>query len=242
MQAVILAGGLGTRLGALTQQVPKPMVLVAGRPYLEHQLRLLRHQNITDIIVLLGYLGEQIQDYFRDGSAWGLSVRYSQEPTPMGTGGAVRDARELLAEHFLLIYGDSYLPIDYCDVMGALLDLRPMGGLMVVYDNALGDTSVRNNVAIRDHLVSRYDKSAVDDSGFKYVEAGVLAFHSSVIDLIPQKGAISLEQQVFPELIADGQMAAYVTRQRFYDIGTPDRLRAIQGILTDDHHPDAISH
>jgi NDP-sugar pyrophosphorylase family protein len=240
MQAVILAGGLGTRLGVITRHVPKPMVPVAGKPYLEHQILLLRQQGIADIVLLIGYLGEQIENYFGDGSGWGVSIRYSKEATPMGTGGALRDARPLLADTFLVIYGDSYLPLDYADVMRALEASRRCG-LMVVYDNTREDTSVRNNVAVRGPLVARYDKTAAGDPELRYVEAGVLAFQRSVIDRIPRHGAVSLEQQIFPLLIAGSQMAAYVTTQRFYDIGTPERLRVIEGLLTHDHHPDVIS-
>src|SRR5947209_16972890 len=112
MQTVILAGGLGTRLGDLTRQVPKPMVPVAGRPYLEHQLRELARQEWTDVVLLTGYLGEQVEEYFGDGRRWRLNLRYRREATPQGTGGALRDAAGLLAATFLLIYGDSYLPID----------------------------------------------------------------------------------------------------------------------------------
>jgi NDP-sugar pyrophosphorylase family protein len=240
MQAVILAGGLGTRLGALTRDVPKPMMPVAGMPYLEHQLRLLQRQGIGNILLLTGYLGEQIRTYFGDGSRWGLSIRYSEEATPMGTGGGLRDASSLVAEHFLLIYGDSYLPIDCSDVYRTLLASKSCG-LMVLYDNALGDTSVRNNVAIHGRMVSRYSKSGVDDPELRFVEAGILAFHRSIIDLIPPQGAVSLEERVFPVLIAQGQMIAYITTQRFYDIGTPERLRIIEEVLTHDHYPDALS-
>src|SRR5687767_14814332 len=134
MQAVILAGGLGTRLGPITRAVPKSMVPVAGRPYLEHQLRLLQQQGITDVVLLTGYLGEQIEACFGDGRAWGLSVRYSREAVPQGTGGALRDAAGQLAESFLLIYGDSYLPIDYTAVGRRLADSSALG-VAVVYDN-----------------------------------------------------------------------------------------------------------
>src|SRR5713226_3145966 len=115
MQAVILAGGLGTRLWPLTKTGPKPMVPVAGVPYLEHQVRLLQQQSITDVVMLTGYLGEQIEEYFRNGARWGMTIRYSREHQPLGTGGALREARALLAETFVLIYGDSYLPIRYAD-------------------------------------------------------------------------------------------------------------------------------
>jgi NDP-sugar pyrophosphorylase family protein len=239
MQAVILAGGLGTRLGSITQQVPKPMVPVAGKPYLEHQITLLAQQRIAEIVLLTGYLGEQIENYFGNGSRWGVSIRYSREAMPLGTGGALREARSLLASQFLLIYGDSYLPLDYGDVLQRLADAG-VCGVMVVYDNAFGDTSVHNNVAIRDAQVSRYDKTSANNPELRYVEAGVLAFERRLVDRIPSQGVVSLEQEVFPLLIAESQMAAYVTTQRFYDIGTPDRLRAIEEFLTHDHHPDAI--
>jgi NDP-sugar pyrophosphorylase family protein len=110
---------------------------------------------------------------------------------------------------------------------------------MVVYDNSLGDTSVRNNVAVGGSLVSRYDKAS-DDAELRYVEAGVLAFERSLVERIPARGVVSLEQDIFPVLIAEKQMAAYITTQRFYDIGTPARLRAIEAYLTHDHHADAI--
>jgi NDP-sugar pyrophosphorylase family protein len=239
MQAVILAGGLGTRLGTLTRDVPKPMMPVAGKPYLEHQLRWLSKQGITNILLLTGYLGEQIQAYFGNGSGLGLRIQYSREQTPMGTGGSLRDASGLLAEQFLLIYGDSYLPIDYCDVIH-IFQASKRRGLMVVYDNALGDTSVRNNVAIDGGLVTRYDKSAADAAGLRFVEAGILVFQRSIVDLIPPHGPISLEEQVFPILIAQGQMIAYATTQRFYDIGTPERLRFIEEFVGHDHHPDTF--
>jgi NDP-sugar pyrophosphorylase family protein len=223
IQAVILAGGLGTRLGSLTRDMPKPMMSVAGKPYLEHQLRRLHKQGITNILLLTGYLGEQIQAYFGDGSDWGLTIRYSREEIPMGTGGGLRDAANLLDQRFLLIYGDSYLPIDYADVWRTLL-ASPGRGLM----------------AIDGRLVTRYDKGAVDDPELRYVEAGILAFHRSIIELIPPQGPVSLEERVFPVLIANGQMTAYVTTQRFYDIGTPERLRIIEEVLAHDHHPDAL--
>jgi NDP-sugar pyrophosphorylase family protein len=239
MQAVILAGGLGTRLWPLTKTVPKPMVPVAGVPYLEHQVRLLQRQQITDLVILNGVLGEQIEDYFGDGRRFGVSIRYSREPEPLGTGGALRQARALLAESFVLIYGDSYLPIEYPAVHEHLVRSAALG-LMVVYDNRLADTSVKNNVDVDENgLVKLYEK----DSGrpLSYVEAGVLAFRDSCLDLIPGTGAVSLEKEIFPLLIARRQLAAYVTTQRFYDIGTPERLKVIEQLLAHDHHADSIS-
>jgi NDP-sugar pyrophosphorylase family protein len=231
MQAVILAGGLGTRLGSLTARIPKPLVPVAGIPYLEHQLRLLARQSIRDVVLLTGYLGQAIEEHFGDGRSLGLSIRYSREPSPLGTGGALRLASPLIADPFLVIYGDSYLPIDYREVV-ASLDRFPVTGVVVVYDDREGRTSVRNNVAMDDEgFVIRYDKDSVDDKSLKFVEAGVLAFRRGVIDLIPE-GVVSLEKELFPQLITTRQLRAYPTVQRFYDIGTPDRLRAIEEYLS----------
>lgn len=227
MQVVILAGGLGTRLWPLTRRVPKPMVPVNGVPYLEHQLRLLAHQDLTDIVILTGYLGEQIEDCFGDGERLGLRIRYSRERQQRGTGGALRDARGLLPEAFLLIYGDSYLPIEYRAV-GARLMETAASAVMAVYDGPLEETGVFPNVALgSDGAVLRYAKNAAGDPELRYVEAGVLALRRQVLDLIPPGRVVSLEQEIFPLLIQSRRLSGYRTAQRFYDMGTPEGLRAI---------------
>jgi NDP-sugar pyrophosphorylase family protein len=239
MQAVILAGGLGTRLWPLTKTVPKPMVPVAGVPYLEHQLRLLKKQSILDIVLLTGYLGEQVEEYFGDGANLGLKIKYSREDQPSGTAGALRDARPFLADSFLLIYGDSYLPIHYPDVYQRL-ESSGAQGLVVVYDNRRGDTSVKNNIDVDGAgFVTVYEKDS--ERALNYVEAGVLAFRKPCLDLVPAEGAVSLEKEIFPLLIAKRQLAAHITQQRFYDIGTAERLKVIEEFLANDHHTNSIS-
>jgi NDP-sugar pyrophosphorylase family protein len=232
MQVVVLAGGLGTRLWPLTKDVPKPMVLVRGVPYLEHQLRLLARQSLANVVLLTGYLGDQIEDYFGDGSRLGLRIVYSREPQPLGTGGALREARHLLHETFLLIYGDSYLPLDYAAVGQRLVE-SDATGLVVVYHDPDGLTSVRPNVALdSDGYVTRYDKQATLDPELTYIEAGVLAFRRSVLDDILPHGVVSLEKQVYPRLIARRALLGLTTTQRFYDIGRPERLRVFEELLT----------
>jgi len=231
VQTVILAGGLGTRLGPLTRKIPKPMMPVAGVPYLEHQLLLLARQSFRDVLLLTGYLGDQIESYFGNGSRLGLRLRYARETQPLGTGGALRDARRHLDESFLLMYGDSLLPIEYAAATRRLKDSAALGSL-VVYRDSSGETAVRPNVALdRSGLVTRYDKSAAADPGLEYVEAGVSCFRREVLDLLPAAGPVSFEQCVFPRLIERRQLAALPTPQRFYDIGTPERLRAIEEYL-----------
>jgi NDP-sugar pyrophosphorylase family protein len=228
MQAVILAGGLGTRLRPVTESIPKPMVTVAGRPYLQLQLEELARQDIRDIVLLTGYLGERIEEYFGGGAALGISLRYSREPNPLGTAGALRLAAALLDESFLLIYGDSYLPIDYRAVLKTLQP--PALGLIVAYDNLLSDTSVRNNVDLDESgFVVRYEK---DGENLRYVEAGVLAFRREAVDFIPAGRVTSLEGEIFPQLIARRLLLGYRTTQRFYDIGTPERLQVIEDLFT----------
>lgn len=241
LQAVILAGGLGTRLWPLTREVPKPMVPVAGAPYLEHQLRLLNQQGFQDIVLLTGYLGEQIEEHFGDGSAFGLTIRYSCEDEPLGTGGALRQAADLLADSFVLIYGDSFLPITYASVLETLHGSAGQG-VVVVYDNQLEDSGVVSNISIDENdAVLRYEKDAPDQPDLQYVEAGVLAFRKNAMDLIPTSGIVSLEKEVFPKLVARKELQAHVTQQRFYDIGTPSRLEAIEQFITHDYHTNTFS-
>lgn len=231
MQVVILAGGLGTRLWPLTKLVPKPMVPVAGMPYLEHQLRLLAKQGLTEIVILTAYLGEQIEEYFDDGHRLGLSIRYSREQEPLGTGGALREAQHLLDDLFIVLYGDSYLPMEYASV-GQQLAASEALGLLVVYHDVLGETGVRGNVAVdRKGLVMRYDKTALDDEGLQYIEAGVLALRRAALSRLPSLGKASLEQEVFPKLIEQGLLRGLPTGQRFYDIGTRDRLKVIEELF-----------
>lgn len=231
MQTVILAGGLGTRLGALTRGMPKPMVPVAGVPYLEHQLRLLARQSFRDVLLLTGYLGDRIESYFGNGAHLGLRLRYVREPQPQGTGGALRDARRHLGESFLLLYGDSLLPIQYAAVTRRLKDSAALGAI-VVYRDPAGETAVHPNVALdRSGLVTRYDKTAAADAALEYVEAGVSCFRREVLELLPAAGPASFEQCVFARLVERRQLAAWPTAQRFYDIGTPERLRAIEEYL-----------
>jgi len=223
MQVVVLAGGLGTRLRPITKTVPKPMVDVGGHPFLEHIIRHLAAQGFRKAVVLLGYLGDQIQAHFENGTAFGLEMRYCFEPEPLGTAGAIRNALELLDEDFLVLYGDSYLPIDYRPVVRQFREI-PCLGLMVVYDNRRADTGVVNNVAADvQGWVTRYEKGT-GAPGLDYVEAGVLCFRRELFKEFPAGQFISLEKEVYQQLIHERQLRAFVTSQRFYDIGTPERL------------------
>ena len=229
MQTVILAGGLGTRLRPITEKTPKPMVEVGGRPFLEYIIHHLEQQGFRRLLLLIGYLGEHVEAHFGDGREWGVRIDYCREMTPLGTGGALRNALGHLAEEFLLLYGDSYLPIDYRRVVKVFRSTRS-SALMVVYDNNLTDTGVKNNVAIDDdRYVTRYDKVGLNPE-LKYVEAGALCFQRHVFESLRSGKVISLEQSLFSRLIARRELRGFITSQRFYDIGTPERLLEFESI------------
>ncbi len=230
MQAGILAGGLGTRLRPLTEQIPKVMAFVNGKPFLLYLLKLLKSQGVNNIVLCIGYLGKQVRDFWGNGESLGLRIRYSEEKKGLlGTGGALKQAQNLLDEHFFVINGDTYLPVDYNEVEKTYLR-RGKKAIMAVYDNH-EDTEVKNNVELdSDLMVIRHDKES-PDAGLKYVEAGVLALRQEALALIEEGCPISLEKGLYPVLIQQMELAAYVAEQRFYDIGTPGQQRIFEQFL-----------
>jgi NDP-sugar pyrophosphorylase family protein len=223
--AVILAGGLGTRLGRLTESTPKPLVHVGGQPFLYYQLRLLKKHGIKRILLLTGYLGEQIEESFGNGASMGLQLSYHREPEPMGTGGALKLARHMLAPEFFLVYGDSYLDIDYQQAYRGFANLRLPGmfGMMVVYEQGGGNDDPGNvRLDPTGTRVISYHKGRGADH--YHIDAGVLILSAEVCDLIPSGEAANLEEFVYPKLASEGRMLAFSSPTRFYDIGTPERL------------------
>lgn len=229
MQVAVLAGGMGVRLRPITEEIPKPMVEVDGKPFLFHQITFLKRQGYSNFLILTGYLGNKIEEYFKDGSSLGLRIKYSKEDKLLGTGGALKKAESLLDEKFFVIYGDSFLPLDYRIAEKTFIQKNKLG-MIVVYDNSL-NTDVKNNVAVDENsMVTGYDKGNPGPY-FKYVEAGVLAFRKEILKLVKPDEAVSLEKEIYPELIKNNQLAAYKTRERFYDIGTPERLKEFRKVL-----------
>ncbi len=230
MQAVILAGGLGTRLRPLTERIPKVMVHVNGKPFLLHLVELLKSQGLSDIVLCIGYLGKQVRDFFQNGKNLRINISYSEEKERLlGTGGALKQAQSLLDDHFFVINGDTYPPVDYREVERVFLK-RGKKAVMVVYDNR-EDTGVKNNVELdNDLMVIRHDKESPDPS-LKCVEAGVLALRQEALDVMEDKCQVSLEKGLYPFLIQQRGLTAYVTEQRFYDIGTPEQQRIFEEFL-----------
>lgn len=227
-QAVILAGGKGTRLRPLTYKIPKSMIPVGNKPFLEHQINLLRRFDINDIVLCIGHLGDKIYNYFKDGSDFGVIIRYSVEKKPLDTGGALKNAENELNSSFLVLYGDTYLPIDYNNFASCFSKNKKIG-LLALYDNSEG--IARCNISMNEqNLITKYNKDSPTED-MSYIEAGVSAFEKKLLDYMPHNQNISLERSVYPELIKIKQLMGYKTSQRYYDIGTPERLKLIRRVL-----------
>lgn len=224
----LLAGGLATRLRPLTETVPKVLLEVAGKPFLEHQLAMLRDQGIRRVVLCLGFLGEQIQLKYGDGSAYGVELLYSFDgPVLLGTGGAIRQALPLLGETFFVLYGDSYLNIDFGPVARAWTESR-RSALMTVFNNQ--NRWDASNVWFADGQIKLYDKSARTPD-MRHIDYGLSLYHSSVFTAYPGGVALDLTN-VLKDLVAKGDLAGYEADQRFYEIGSKSGLEELDRYLT----------
>ncbi|MCO5044056.1 MAG: NTP transferase domain-containing protein [Kiritimatiellae bacterium] len=231
MQIVILAGGLGTRLRELDPLRPKALMPVAGRPFLDWQLELLKRNALTDVVLSIGHLGEQIEAFVKDGSAWGLRVRYAREnPRELrGTGGALVHALPLLAEEFLMIYGDSYLPIPFAPVVGAFRNAGAPALMTVFRNRGAWDKS---NARVEGNRVVFYSKTARPGEA-DWIDYGLIAFRRSVIERY-QTAPVPLDMAaILSDLVAAGDLAAYEAPERFYEIGKPEGLRELEAVLSE---------
>jgi len=229
MQTVIMAGGMGTRLGRLTARRPKPLVNIHGRPFLEYQIELLRENGIRRVVMCVGHFGEQIKDRFGTGRDLGVTIRYSEEGERLlGTGGALKKAESLLEERFFLLWGDSYLLLDYKKIGKAFLRAHCLG-LMVVYRNA--NQRIRSNVLVRDGRVALYDKWKTHPD-MLYIDNGLSAWSKEILRMIQPGKPFDIER-LFQQLSQKGEVAAYETAQRFYEIGSVSGLRELKRLLRD---------
>lgn len=224
MQVAILAGGLATRLEDLTRNQPKSMVGVCGKPFLEYQIEMLRKEGVGEVILCVGYRGEQIESYFGNGERFGVNIRYSREYKLMGTAGALKNARELLDEVFFTLYGDSYLFLNFHNIM-QYFESRDKLALMTVYKNY--NKYGRSNTAVEGEMVSKFSKTERSQD-MVYIEYGANIFRKDVLDLIPGDKFYSLEE-LFPILIEKEELLAFKVTERFYEIGSISGLKEFEG-------------
>jgi len=227
LPAVILAGGLATRLRPLTETIPKSLVEVAGRPFLWHQLQLLKSHGIRRVVLLVGYLGEQIQERFGDGSQEGMSLEYSFDgPVLLGTAGAIRRALPLLPPEFFVLYGDSYPPCDYRRIQTAFHSSR-RPALMTVYRNeGLYDSS---NVEFDGSQIRRYDKQDRTPA-MRHIDYGLGVFDRRVFEQLPEDKPYDLAV-LYQELLRAQKLAACEVHERFFEIGSPQGLQETTDLI-----------
>ena len=226
MQCVILAGGLATRMRPITEQIPKALIPAEGRPFIDHQLAWQAAHGVTEAVLSIGYRGDMLRDHVGDGQRFGLPVRYVDEGKDLrGTAGALRLALErgVLDEHFLVTYGDSFLPIDFGDVARAFLASRKPALMTAYRNNGQWDSS---NVIYEHGMVTLYDKHyrVRPAADFPFIDYGLLGLTRQLIaDEVPATGKADLADLLHP-LSLRGQLAGLEVSERFYEIGSPAGL------------------
>jgi len=228
LSVVILAGGLATRLRPITEKIPKSLVEVAGQPFLAHQLALLRNNQVTKVILCVGYLGEMIERAFGDGSEHGVNILYSYDgPELVGTGGAVRKALPMLPQSFFVLYGDSYLPINYQAVAEAYAGCgRP--ALMTVFANE--DVWDKSNVRFEDGELMLYSKTRHIPE-MHHIDYGLSVCSRGLFENAAGESAFDLAT-LFERLSEKRQLAGFEVHQRFYEIGSHQGLQELDRILS----------
>jgi NDP-sugar pyrophosphorylase family protein len=221
----VLAGGLGSRLGELTRDTPKPLIPVAGRPFAEYQLELLRRHGADRVVFCVGYRGELFEQVLGDGSRFDLELRYSFDGEELaGTAGAVRGALPLLGESFLVLYGDTFLRIDYGAVAETFARAGRAGLMTVLHDD---DGSLPCNARVEGDRVAAYDKET-RPAGAEWIDYGLSAYRAGVFEPSGPSDLAVIQR----DLAATGDLTAYVADHRYYEIGTPEALAETERFVT----------
>lgn len=228
LPVAILAGGLATRLRPVTEKIPKALVEVAGRPFIDHQLALLRAQGYTRAVLCIGYLGEMLERHLGDGARFGMKLDYVADgPGLLGTGGALRRALPRLGDAFFVLYGDSYLPCSFAAVEAAFRG-SAMPALMTVLRNE--DRWDASNTIYRDGSVLRYDKKK-RSAEMRYIDFGLSAMKAEVLTGY-EDGTVFELAGVFSTLASEGRLAGFEVSERFYEIGSPAGLADTERYLS----------
>ena len=227
LPVAILAGGLATRLRPVTEQIPKALVEVAGLPFAVHQVTWLRDQGIDRIIFCVGYRGEMIREALGDGGRWNVSIDYVFDGDRLlGTGGALKRARQVLGEAFFVMYGDSFLDCDLPAIEGAF-HASGCAGLMTVFRNA--NRWDRSNVLFVEGRLLRYDKRHPTPD-MRHIDYGLGVLAARVLDPFPPDEPFDLAT-VYEQLLSDGELVGFEVSKRFYEIGSPEGLEETRALL-----------
>jgi NDP-sugar pyrophosphorylase family protein len=228
----ILAGGLATRLRPITEKIPKSLVPVAGKPFLTHQLELLRSRGIRHAVLCVGHLGEMIEREFSH-EALGVRLDYSFDgPNLLGTGGAIKRALPMLGGEFFVLYGDSYLPIEYRPIAEFFRRTGKLGCMTVYRNEGRYDTS---NVVFADGEIKTYDKKARLPE-MRHIDYGLSLFKAAAFDSYSAEEPFDLAE-VMARLVREKQLAGYEVKERFYEMGSPAGLKELERLLGGQENP-----
>lgn len=219
---LILAGGLGTRIQSVYPNIPKYLVPVNGVPFALHQLRLLKKMGFHEIVLCVGYKKECIIDLLGDGKKLGLTIHYSAEEQPLGTGGAIKKASQLVSSPFGVLYGDSYLDFDFSPVFQAFLESKKLG-LMTVFHNK--NKWVKSNVVVKNNEIVKFDKEKQVPE-MEYIDYGFSLFSEKAFNDF-NKVSFDLSD-VVKKLIARQELSAYEIENQFYEVGTREGIKALE--------------
>jgi NDP-sugar pyrophosphorylase family protein len=223
----ILAGGLATRLRPTTEKIPKALIPVAGQPFLAHQLRLLQSAGIRKVVLCVGYRGEMIEQEFGDGRNFGVELSYSFDgPELLGTGGALKKAQPFLGQSFFVLYGDSYLPIDYAAPARAFVARGKLGLMTVFRNEGRWDTS---NVWFQDAAIKSYNKKERTPE-MQHIDYGLGILDSNALAAWPDGKAFDLAD-VYRDLASRNELAGFEVEHRFYEVGSPEGLAELDAML-----------
>jgi len=229
LPVAILAGGLATRLQPIEETIPKSLVDVAGIPFIVRQLLYLRKQGVCDVVLCIGYLGDRVRDVVGDGTIFGLKVSYSEDgPTLLGTGGALKRAIHLLGDHFFVLYGDSFLPLDFSQVQAAY-HFRKQPALMTVLKNK--NQWDKSNVLFVDGRLQEYNKRK-SRAEMTYIDFGLGVVSASVLVPYPDGQFFDLAD-VYYDLSLKGHLAGMEVNERFYEIGSHSGLKETEEYFLD---------
>jgi NDP-sugar pyrophosphorylase family protein len=225
LPVAILAGGLATRLGPLTKNIPKSLIPIHGEPFVAHQLRLLQGSGIQHVILCVGHLGNMIEHAIGDGRAFGVKVEYSYDgATLLGTAGAIKEALPKLGKKFFVMYGDSYLTCAYGDIEREFSRRNKLGLMTVFRNDGQWDAS---NVEFEEGRIVEYSKKN-RTARMRYIDYGLGVFHAEAFD---RTEATDLAD-VYAELLRAGELAGMEVHERFYEIGSPVGLKEMTSFLS----------
>ncbi len=227
MTAVIMAGGKGTRVASVNSQIPKPLLPVAGKPVLEHEIECLRRQGITDIILVVGHLGEQIAEYFGDGRDFGVHIEYIREETPLGTAGALYYLKERLTDDFLLLNGDLIFDVDFSRLMAFHREHGALVTLLVHPNDHPYDSGLV--IADRDGCVRGWLTKEDERTWYKNcVNAGLHVLSPRLLKQLKEPKKTDLDRDLIRPLILTGEVYACRSPEYVKDMGTPERIAEVE--------------